>query len=294
MTAAIACGSLLLAAQAGLAAPFSGVEEVIVTAQKQEENIQTIPLAVTAFTAEALESRGITDFSGIVNATPSLSTSNYPSSTMLILYMRGQGVSDPGQITFDGSVGLYVDGFYIARPQGAGFELSDIERVEVLRGPQGTLYGRNTTGGAVNIISKAPSGEFDFKQSLSFGSRNLFRSKTSIDLPAWNGISTKFTILKSSQDGYVKNSGSSHDFGEQAQTAGRFALNWLASSDFTVDYFMEYGETESTSFYYQNETLEGLTILGYPYTKAGKPRSRSYRPIDMQPSDSRIEAHGLT
>jgi iron complex outermembrane receptor protein len=283
---ALACGSMLVG-QAGMAAPNAGVEEIIVTAQKRAENLQKVPVAVTAFTSQALENRGITNFEGIVNATPSLSTANYPSSTMLILYMRGQGVSDPGQITFDGAIGLYVDGFYIARPQGAGFDLGDIERVEVLRGPQGTLYGRNTTGGAVNIINKAPTGELGFKQSVSFGSRNMFRSKTSIDLPAWNDISTKLTLLKFSEDGYVKNTGSSHDYGEEGQLAGRFALNWKMTENFAADYFLERDNTDSTSLYYQNRSLEGMTILGHPYTGSGEPRSHTYRPIDLKPNDSR-------
>ena len=104
-----------------------------------------------------MELRGITDFGAVAAATPSMSLTPYPSSTnTLILYMRGQGVADSMQITSDGSVALYQDGFYISRPQLSTFDLADIDRVEVLRGPQGTLYGRNTTGGAVNLISKRP------------------------------------------------------------------------------------------------------------------------------------------
>ena len=94
-----------------------------------------------------MEREGIYNFGDIVSSVPSLMETPYPSANILILYMRGQGVSDPMQITADGSVGMYVDGHYIARPQGALFDLADTERVEVLRGPQGTLYGRNTTGG---------------------------------------------------------------------------------------------------------------------------------------------------
>ena len=293
LAAAITCAYLSGFAQYGEAAD-ARIEEVFVTAQKQEENIQTIPLAITAMTGDDLANRGIGGLEGIVKATPSLSFSQYPSSNMLILYMRGQGVSDPGQITFDGSVGLYQDGFYISRPQGVGFDLADIERVEVLRGPQGTLYGRNTTGGAVNLISKAPTGEFGFKQTLSFGTLNEFRSVTTIDLPSWNDVAAKVSFLKSSRDGYVKNAGSSHDFGENAQTGARLAVNWRAAPDFDVDYFVEFNAMDYTSSYFQNASLEGLTILGYPYTKAGSPRDRTYRPIDLEPAVSRSEAHGLT
>ncbi len=165
-------------------APRVGLEEVVVTAQRREESLQDAPIAITALSDEQLELRGITDFGAVAAATPSMSLTPYPSSTnTLILYMRGQGVADSMQITSDGSVALYQDGFYISRPQLSTFDLADIDRVEVLRGPQGTLYGRNTTGGAVNLISKRPSGELDFKQELSMGDREYFRTLSALDLP---------------------------------------------------------------------------------------------------------------
>jgi iron complex outermembrane receptor protein len=297
LAAAVAIALLdLIAVQPALA---QVVEEVVVTAQKREENIQTTPLAISALSGDAMAAMGITDFSGVVKASPALTFTPYPSSSnTLILYMRGQGVSDPMQITADGSVGLYTDGFYIARPQSSTVDLADVERVEVLRGPQGTLYGRNTTGGAVNLISKKPTGEFGFKQSLSFGNRDYFRSLTSVNLPETNGVSTKFTLLKSDKDGYVENTGNGHDFGEEAQQAGRFSLNWAAADNVNVDYFMETGKLESTPIYYQNQALVGLSQIwnGFPgsYPNVDGPTDTTYRDFDLPLSKTNFEGHGLT
>src|SRR5579862_5044655 len=175
-----------------------GIQEVVVTAERRAENLQTTPIAITALSAETLNKQGVTDFAGVAQSSTSLNFTPYPSSSnTLILYMRGQGVADANQITQDGSVGLYEDGFYIARPQAETFDLADVERVEVLRGPQGTLYGRNTTGGAVNIISKKPTGDFDVKFSIDGGQRNYVRALGTINLPGVAGIDTKFTLLYS-------------------------------------------------------------------------------------------------
>jgi len=305
MTLAIGYGLLSLMTAGSVMA--AAIEEVTVTAQKREENLQTTPIAITALSADALQNMGITGFDGLAKSSPSISFTPYPSSTnLLILYMRGQGVSDAMQITSDSSVGLYNDGFYMSRPQAATADIADIERIEVLRGPQGTLYGRNTTGGAVNFISKKPTGEFGFKQDLSFGTLDEFRSLTTVNLPKWNDISTKFTFLKSSKDGWVQNAGSSHDYGEEDQKAGRFSLHWDAADNVTVDYFMDKGNFDSTPSYYQNSGISGpicvpvndpacLTGGGTTYQYNNKDQaSRTYRPIDLNLSTSDFESHGLT
>jgi iron complex outermembrane receptor protein len=272
------------------------LEEVIVTAQKQEENIQAIPLAITALTSEDLQQRGITNVAGIAQTTPSISFSPFPSSSnTLILYMRGMGNSNPILLTSESAVGMYEDGFIIARPNAATFDLADVERVEVLRGPQGTLYGRNTTGGAINLVSRQPKGVLALKQQLGFGTRDRFRSLTVLDLPSWRDIATKVVYLRSSIDGYVRNSGNSHDYGQEEQQAGRVAVHWQTNPDLTVDYFFETGSLNSTPIYYQNASLEGMTLVaGYPYTDAANPRHRTYRPIDLDLSTARFEGHGLT
>jgi len=284
-------------------AAAEGIEEVTVTAQKREENLQTTPIAISAMTGDTLKNMGVTSIEGVAKASPSISFTPYPSSSnVLIMYMRGQGVSDPMQITSDGSVGMYEDGFYLSRAQASTFDLADIERVEVLRGPQGTLYGRNTTGGAVNLISKKPTGEFGFKQDFTFGSRNLFRSLTTVDLPKIGDVSAKVTLLKSSKDGLVKNIGSSHDFGEESQQAGRLSLRWEAADNVTVDYFMDKGTLDSTPIYYQNPALSrGSGTVTLPdgstynyYADGSKRHDKTYRPIDLKESTSDSEGHGLT
>ena len=304
ITLAIGYGLLSLMAGSVMAA---AIEEVTVTAQKREENLQTTPIAISALSADQLQDMGITGFDGLAKSSPSISFTPYPSSTnLLILYMRGQGVSDAMQITSDSSVGLYNDGFYMSRPQAATADIADIERIEVLRGPQGTLYGRNTTGGAVNFISKKPTGEFGFKQDLTFGTEDEFRSLTTVNLPKWNDISTKLTFLKSSKDGWVKNSGNAHDFGEEDQKAGRLSVRWEATDALTVDYFMDKGNFDSTPSYYQNGDISGTVCMpvssidcfngtGSNYQYDNRDASdKTYRPVDLKLSTSNFESHGLT
>ena len=273
----------------------ASLEEVIVTAQKHEENIQLVPIAMTAMTSEDLTQKGIVSFEGIARDSPSINVApDYASGSSLIIFMRGMGTVLPSATNSEGAVGIYQDGFYIARSNALTFDLADPERIEVLRGPQGTLYGRNTTGGAINIVSKHPQGEFDLKQVLEFGNRNYFRSMTAVDLPEWNKIATKITLVKSSLDGWVRNTGSSHDYGEEEQMGGRIQLRWQPTSDFILDYFGEMTDIDSTPGYFQNAAFEGLLINGYLYSKAGERRRTTFRPIDLAPSTISVEGHGLT
>jgi iron complex outermembrane receptor protein len=267
--------------------------EIIVTAQRRSESLQKVPVAMTALNAEALTNQGVTNISNLSTAAPSLKVVAYPnSSDTLTLTMRGQGAGDVGQLTRDGGVAVYIDGFYMARPQGALLDLGDPERIEILRGPQGTLYGRNTTGGAVNVITSKPSDELGGYGTLSIGSRNLVRSTASINVPLSDTLAVKGNIVYLNQDGFVKNEGRTHDFGEFGQIAGRVAVQWKPSEDFTARYAFNRGRVNSTPLYYVTPALEGITegpLVGYdasPYTTT--------EPLDLQSSVSHFVDHQLT
>jgi iron complex outermembrane receptor protein len=271
-----------------------GIQEIVVTAQRREENLQTTPIAITALTADALNKAGVTDFAGVAQQSTSINFTPYPSSSnTLILYMRGQGVADANQITQDGSVGLYEDGFYIARPQAETFDLADVDRVEILRGPQGTLYGRNTTGGAVNIISKKPDGDFDVKFSVDGGQRDYVRALGTMNLPTvLGGLSSKVTLLYSNLAGNVSNSGG-EDYNRENQKGARVSLRWDTGGLFTADYFYEVGEMDSTPIYYQDAALSGIaTIPGYPSTVGLA--SHTWEPIYLPVSVAKFNSDGLT
>lgn len=287
---------LVLAGQAAAQEqqPASGASasilgEIMVTAQRRAERLQEVPIAITAVSSEVLESHGTVDLAGISQLAPSLSVVAYPNSSDTVsLNMRGQGTADAGQITKDGGVGLYVDGFYIARPQAALFDLGDPERVEVLRGPQGTLYGRNTTGGAINVITKKPTGELRGRASASFGSRDTVRALADVDLPRFGDVAIKATVLYSDRDGWVRNPGAAHDYHEFGERAGRVALRWTPSNDVTVDYAWDRGEILSTQPYYLNPDLQE-TIPGYVANK-----DRTYAPLDIRESEATFVDHHLT
>ncbi|PCI44964.1 MAG: hypothetical protein COB49_10575 [Alphaproteobacteria bacterium] len=180
------------------------LEEIIVTARKRSESLQSTPIAISAFNAQALEDRGAANINDITNIVPNMQYSAAASGTVgaSSLTIRGIGQSDFITTTEPG-VGLYLDGVYLARVTGAALDLADIERVEVLRGPQGTLFGRNTIGGAVNVITKKPSGEFNGNAQLTLGNNNRFNGRLSVDFPIIDDVlSGRVAFLSKNSDGY--------------------------------------------------------------------------------------------
>ena len=198
-----------------------GLEEIVVTARKREENLQTTPISVTAFTAAALDQQGIETLADLGQHVANLSmiSGQGGGSTQTQISIRGVGQSD-FILTSDQSVGLYLDGVYFPRSIGAALDLIDIERIEVLRGPQGTLFGRNTTAGAVQIISAGPEDALSGKAELTTGSFDRLDVKASANLPM-GPVLSRFSIASLNQDGYGERLFDGTDGADTEVLAGR-------------------------------------------------------------------------
>ena len=253
---------------------------------------------VTVLSTADLEVRGITSLDGIAAAEPGIaSTPALNSLSTLSLYMRGEGPAAAADITLEGAVGLFQDGFYISRLQADTFDLLDLERAEVLAGPQGAAYGPNTTGGVINLISAAPTGKLRFDESVDFGNLNSYRILSSLDTPRWHDLAAKVTVLASSSDGYVKNElASQHDFGEEKQRAARLQLLWDGLANLRAEYFIERSGLDSTPEYPVDPAQNGKEIYtGFTYyADPNGPMRSTYRPVLLSLSKSNHTAQGLT
>lgn len=242
------------------------LQEVVVTAQKREESLQKTPLAVSAITTDTLEQRGIVDVSQLTSLAPTLTTTTTPGSTSSsTIAIRAIGNGDP-ILTSDSPVSLYIDGVVIGRQAGAAFDLLDLERIEILRGPQGTLYGRNTIGGAVNLITAKPADSFGIKEKLSFGNWNQWQTRTSLDTGTWgeSGIRARLTYVHREQDGYVDNLNAPRDLdpGASKLDAGRIALYFDRGGAVRAEYAFDHNERDGIPAAWQatvaNPTVQRL------------------------------------
>jgi outer membrane receptor protein involved in Fe transport len=192
-------------AQAQQAAPSSTVEEVVVTAQKTTQNIQNVPIAITAVTAKALQQKGINDVSKLTNIAPNVQldagTPFSGSDAVLSAYIRGIG-QDDFAFNLDPGVGVYVDGVYLARSVGANTSMLDVDRVEILKGPQGTLFGRNTIGGAISIITRDPGHDFMVRGEVTTGQFSRLDTRITADLPITDKILTSITFDEERRNGW--------------------------------------------------------------------------------------------
>lgn len=184
-----------------------GIQEIVVTAQKRAENVQDVPIAVSAFTSEALQERAVGSVAGLSALAPNVTLdSSVPfsgSTAVLAASIRGIGSNDFA-FNIDPGVGVYLDGVYLARSVGANQDLLDIARIEVLKGPQGTLFGRNTIGGAVSVVTSDPGKEFGGKADLTYGRFDLLQARGSINIPISDSLFSAVTFAIKSRDGYGK------------------------------------------------------------------------------------------
>ena len=204
LAAAIAVSTVaLLSSQQGLAEDRFLLEEIVVTATKRAESIQDIPLAVTAVGAGLLEQRGISDIESLATSVPGLHFSQSGSDTQITI--RGIG-SEQNTVTGDPGVAFHIDGVYQARSSAGSALLYDLDRIEVLRGPQGTLYGRNATGGSINVISKRPDEELGGKLEYQLGNYNQHQLSGVLNAPIIEGkLLSRISFQQETRDGLYQN-----------------------------------------------------------------------------------------
>jgi len=195
-------------APAAQPAPASeAIGEIVVTAQKRAENVQNVPIAISAFTSRALQERAVSNIAQLSAIAPNVNldagTPFSGSTAVLSAYIRGIG-SDDFAFNIDPGVGIYLDGVYLARTVGANQDLPDVERIEVLKGPQGTLFGRNTIGGAISIVTHDPGKVFRFTGDLTTGSYGLLQARGTVDIPIADSLFSSLTFGVRSRDGYLK------------------------------------------------------------------------------------------
>jgi iron complex outermembrane receptor protein len=303
----------------------SGIGEIVVTAQKRSENIQNVPIAISAVGSQFLESRGITSIDGLGAIAPNVKFERAPSNkTISQISIRGSVTINPA-VTWEPAVGLYLNGVYIAKAQGSIFDVADLERVEILRGPQGTLYGRNALAGAVNLVPKMPSGELGFKGEISYGNYNAWKGRAVLDLPSFGPFSLKLSGQIQKRDGFIKVVPNAYP---QAFLAGPNSVNRTndvggksgmvqlrfhpEGSIFTADYMFDYSKFDQRPDYAQlvriNRNGDPRDIFdpnspSYPFAGAFFPLNlydragrQSIASLDANPlyEKSRTFGHGLT
>jgi len=220
-------------------------EAIVVTARRTEENVQRVPGAITAFSEKSLDRIQATDTTGLQGAVPNLNiVQGRGSSNSTNIFIRGIGQPDALQ-TFDPAVGVYVDDVYLSRIRGNQLDLLDVERVEVLRGPQGTLYGKNTIGGAIKFVTRKPGQEFRATGSIAVGSYNQFELKGAASGPISDTLAAGFAVMRAKRDGFVEDRNDDREYNNKNTLAGRAAIAYTPSSSLRVDLSADYAHDDA-------------------------------------------------
>ena len=296
----------------------SGLGDIIVTARKRAESLQDVPTAVTAMDAKLIADLQIESFQDVGKTAPNVMIQKQAGSPTAPQF-NIRGVSS-GSINFqiDSGVALYVDGVYLGRPGNSAFDLADIERIEVLRGPQGTLFGRNSTGGAISFVTAGPTGKFGVIADATIGNYQRRRGRITVNTPEWHGLSARITYAHDENTGYVKNSGprrtylfpepfgpqtSADSFGANNNESIFAAVRYAGIDGLTVDYRFDYADLVTTldamQLLHGGAAFSGITnfpnqpALGGTAVESLKRLDRV--PIDgLAPATQKTWGHSLT
>jgi len=250
----LAAPACLMSAATAAETPESTMEEVVVTATRAgETSLQETPIAVTVLSEESLEQHGVENVRDLVRLTPGLNISQ--NTEFAHIYIRGVG-SNNSFIGSDPSSTLYIDGVYIGRPMALFSDFLGVERVEVLRGPQGVLYGRNSTGGAINVINATPEDDDFYKVKVGAGSFNEQKLNLFGNIAINDGVAANLSLSRELRDGYVDNKGGD-DLIDKDSRAARGAIRIAGSDEVEVILRADYMQRNETSTAYKS-TLKVL------------------------------------
>jgi len=297
LLAGAAWGALSATAIAQDAAPgqtASAVEDIIVTARRTEESAQKTPLALTAFSGETLERAGAQQVTDLQGAVPNLNiVQGRGSSNSTNIYIRGVGQPDALQ-TFDPAVGVYVDDVYYSRIRGTQFDLLDLERVEVLRGPQGTLYGKNTIGGALKLVSRRPGQDFRARGSVAYGDYDLIDVQAAVSGPISDTLALGLSALHSERGGYVTDPVTGAEYNDKNSNAVRASLAWDPAANIRVDLNADYSKDDAGLTV--GQATNSLSYLGYGVAYPVATPTPEYdfktRTTPGLPNETRLETWG--
>lgn len=293
------------AAPAGSAAEADsgGLSEITVTAQRRATNLQDTPIAISVLSADALQNRRVMSLVDLRDGTiPSLRVGQFARrNSALVICIRGIcPASDTNQPARDATVGIYVDEVYLARPQGLAAALYDVERIEVLRGPQGTLFGRNAVGGALNIVTRKPKGEFGLRVGAGIRNFNGYTGELHLDLPSIAGIAVKVDAIKQYRDGQVSGTADGQPGFNYFDRQGlAIRARWEATPTLSVDYGFDIARDNTTPSYQQVLAIPtvapGAAPIIAPIVTVGFRRvTRSDVALPQEPSVGNQFGHRLT
>ncbi|MFU8765036.1 MAG: TonB-dependent receptor [Haliea sp.] len=284
--------SLSLMATMGASAQEGGrLEEVMVTAQKRQESIQDVPIAVTAITGDVIASQNITSLTGMNNSLPNVQINTFSNSPdSAVFSIRGVGVNDADPYVGT-TVSVVVDGVVVGVNTAALLSLFDIERVEILRGPQGTLFGANTTGGVINVMTKQPTGEHGGEAQVVAGNYGRMDVNLAYNFPITDSVAGKVSMLHTSHDGYFKNLLDGQDLGSQDVTSLRGYLKY-DRDNYDATLIGEYVRTRNgaqTNLNISDETQ----VLFVPGETGGEPRFERGQSAGL-PDQNHRDTYSLT
>ncbi|CAN5294972.1 TonB-dependent receptor [soil metagenome] len=272
------------------------LQDIVVTALKRETNLQKTPIAISVISPSIIADRHVQSLMDLADgAVPSLRIATFEArQSALTVGIRGIVPFDANQTARDQGVGVYIDGVYLGRQQGLNAALFDVERIEVLRGPQGTLFGRNTEGGALSVVTKAPTGEFGGSASGGFGNYGSYDGQLHVNLPAFANISVKLDGVIQHQDPTTKNPlASAIGWNAYNRVGGRISARWKPFDGFTADFSFDKAKDENTPFYSQlvNYNPLGRTVGVYTGTALGAPAGGTCTPACIAPLSPLVGVH---